>query len=115
MEKEIIFLVEEASEGGYTARAIGHNIFTEADSFAKLKRMVQDATQCHFETTPKMPRLIRLHMVKDEVIPVSQKWGQLFCEVFLSARQLVFFRATFPSLLQTCRHHMGDLSLCFAE
>ena len=69
MEKEIIFLVEEAPEGGYTARALGHNIFTEADSFAELKRMVQDATQCHFEAE-ETPRLIRLHMVKDEVIPV---------------------------------------------
>ena len=69
MEKEIIFLVEEAPEGGYTARALGHNICTEADSFAKLKKMVQDATHCHFEAE-EMPRLIRLHMVKDEVIAV---------------------------------------------
>jgi hypothetical protein len=69
MEKEIIFLVEEAPEGGYTARALGHDIFTEADSFAELKKMVQDAMQCHFEAED-MPRLIRLHMVKDEVIAV---------------------------------------------
>jgi hypothetical protein len=69
MEKEIIFLVEEAPEGGYTARALGHNICTEADSFAKLKKMVQEATRCHFEAK-EMPRCIRLHMVKDEVIPV---------------------------------------------
>jgi len=69
MEKEIIFLVEEAPEGGYTARALGHNIFTEADSFAELKKMVQDATQCHFKAE-EMPRLIRLHMIKDEVIAV---------------------------------------------
>ena len=69
MEKEIIFLVEEAPEGGYTARALGHNILTEADSFAELKKMVQDAMQCHFEPE-EMPRLIRLHMVKDEVIVV---------------------------------------------
>jgi len=69
MEKEIIFLVEEAPEGGYTARALGHSICTEADSFAKLKKRVQEATRCHFETK-EMPRVIRLHMVKDEVIPV---------------------------------------------
>jgi len=30
MEKEIIFLVEEAPEGGYQARALGHAIFTRA-------------------------------------------------------------------------------------
>jgi len=69
MEKEIIFLVEEAPEGGYTARALGHDIFTEADSLAELKKMVQDAIQCHFEAG-EMPRLVRLHMVKDEVITV---------------------------------------------
>ena len=69
MEKEIIFLVEEAPEGGYQARALGHAIFTEADAFEELKRMAQDAVQCHFEAK-EMPQLIRLHIVKDEVIAV---------------------------------------------
>jgi hypothetical protein len=69
MEKEIIFLVEEAPEGGYTARALGYSIFTEADSFADLKKMVQDGIQCHFDAE-EMPKLIRLHIVKDEVIAV---------------------------------------------
>jgi hypothetical protein len=69
MEEEIIFLVEEAPEGGYTAKALGHCICTEADSIAKLKERVQDATHCHFEAK-EMPRLIRLRTVRDEVIPV---------------------------------------------
>ena len=69
MEKELIFLVEEAPEGGYVARALGHTICTEADSFDELKEMVQDATKCHFEGR-EMPRLICLRMVKEEVIPV---------------------------------------------
>jgi len=67
MEKEVIFLVEEAPEGGYQARALGHAIITEADTFEELRGMVQDAVQCHFEAEEK-PSLIRLHMVKDEVI-----------------------------------------------
>ncbi len=67
MDKEIIFLVEDAPEGGYTARALGYSIFTEADSFDELKRMVLDAVHCHFDETAR-PRVIRLHMVKDEVI-----------------------------------------------
>jgi hypothetical protein len=67
MEKEIIFLIEEAPEGGLQARALGYSIFTEADSFEQLKEAVQDAVQCHFEPSQKPP-LIRLHMVKDEVI-----------------------------------------------
>jgi hypothetical protein len=49
MEKEIIFLVEEAPEGGFQAKALGYSIFTEADTFDVLKRMVQDAVSCHFE------------------------------------------------------------------
>jgi len=69
MEKEIIFLVEEAPEGGYQARALGHDIFTEADTFGELKKRAQDAVKCHFEPT-EVPRLIRLHTVKDEVIAV---------------------------------------------
>lgn len=67
MESEIIFLVEEAPEGGYQARALGHAIFTESDTFEELKKATQDAVQCHFEPG-ETPRLIRLHMVKDEVI-----------------------------------------------
>ena len=66
---EIIFMVEEAAEGGYEARALGYSIFTQADSLEELRSMVQDAVRCHFEEKDR-PRLIRLHLVKDEVIPV---------------------------------------------
>ena len=69
MDKEIVFLVEEAPEGGYQAKALGHDIFTEADTFEELKRMVQDAVQCHFEPKER-PFAVRLHLVRDEVIPV---------------------------------------------
>jgi hypothetical protein len=67
MEKEIIFLVEEAAEGGFQAKALGYSIFTEGSTFEELKVMVQDAVNCHFEQSEKPP-LIRLHVVKDEVI-----------------------------------------------
>jgi hypothetical protein len=69
MAKEIIFVVEEAPEGGYIAKALGHNIFAEADSIAGLKKMVRDAVRCHCEAED-MPGLIRLHVVKDEVFGV---------------------------------------------
>lgn len=58
---EIIFLVEEVPEGGYTARALGHSIFTEADTLDELKEAVQDAVRCHFEED-QQPRVVRLHM-----------------------------------------------------
>ena len=45
---ELIFLVEDAPEGGYTARALGVSIFTEADDLKRLREMVRDAVSCHF-------------------------------------------------------------------
>jgi hypothetical protein len=48
-QSEIIFSVRESPEGGYEARALGHSIFTEADSFEELKAMIRDAVSCHFE------------------------------------------------------------------
>jgi hypothetical protein len=65
--KEIIFVVEEAPEGGFTARALGESIFTEAEDVNLLHKNVRDAVQCHFEDD-KAPKLIRLHFVRDEVI-----------------------------------------------
>ena len=46
---EVVFLVEEDPEEGYTARALGESIFTEADTLDELKAMIRDAVQCHFE------------------------------------------------------------------
>jgi predicted RNase H-like HicB family nuclease len=46
---EIIFLVEEADEGGFTARAVSHSIFTEADTLDELRQNVREAVECHFE------------------------------------------------------------------
>lgn len=69
MEKEIIFSIEESPEGGYEAEALGYSIFTEADTFEELKKMVQDAVMCHFEEAER-PRLIRLHFVREELLAV---------------------------------------------
>ncbi len=67
-QSEIIFTVQESPEGGYEARALGYSIFTQADSMEELKTMVRDAVSCHFENGEK-PIVIRLHTVRDEVIP----------------------------------------------
>lgn len=69
-QSEIIFEVEESPEGGYEARALGFSIYTQGDNIDDLKAMVQDAVRCHFEDEASRPRVIRLHHVKDEVIPV---------------------------------------------
>ena len=66
---ELIFMVEDAPEGGYTARALGESIFTEADDLAGLHAQVRDAVRCHFEEGAQ-PKIIRLHFVREEVIAV---------------------------------------------
>lgn len=65
---ELVFLVEEAPEGGYTARALGESIFSEADDWDTLKRYIIDAVTCHFADRSGAPRVLRLHWVKDEVL-----------------------------------------------
>jgi predicted RNase H-like HicB family nuclease len=67
--KEVFFVVEEALEGGFTAKALGESIFTEADTIEELRLNVKDAVECHFDAD-KMPKLIRLHLVKEEVIAI---------------------------------------------
>lgn len=64
---EIIFMVEEAVEGGYIASALGQSIVTEADTLPELREMVRDAVQCHFDEG-EAPGIIRLHFVREEVI-----------------------------------------------
>lgn len=64
---ELIFLVENAPEGGYTARALGESIFTEAEELSDLREQVRDAVRCHF-TDGNGPKIIRLHFVREEVI-----------------------------------------------
>jgi len=65
---ELIFLVEEAAEGGFLAQSVGEAIFTEADTLDGLKEAVRDAVRCHFDEG-EAPALIRLHHVREEVIP----------------------------------------------
>ena len=67
-QSEIIFSIVESPEGGYEARALGFSIFSQADSLEELKTMIRDAVSCHFDAADK-PSVIRLHKVKDGVIP----------------------------------------------
>ena len=64
---EVVFLVEEAPEGGFTARAVGESIFTEADSLDELRANVRSAVECHFDEGT-VPKIIRLHIVRDEIL-----------------------------------------------
>lgn len=63
--EEIIFLVEESAEGGLIARGLSVSIFTEADNMDQLKDAVKEAVHCHYDDNKT--RLVRLHIVKEEV------------------------------------------------
>lgn len=67
---EIIFIVEEAPEGGFTAKAIDFAIFTEADTMEELRILIKDAVSCHFEIDQR-PKLVRLHFVKEEILSMA--------------------------------------------
>ncbi len=64
---ELVFLIENAPEGGHVARALGVSIVTESDDLPSLRESIRDAVRCHFDG-PDVPSAIRLHFVRDEVI-----------------------------------------------
>ena len=66
--KEIYFIVEEDQESGYTARAVGLSIFTEAETIQELKLNIKEVLECHFDNPDDMPKIANLHFVKDEIL-----------------------------------------------
>ncbi len=67
---EILFEIAQDADGGFSAEAIGENIFTQADSWEELRANVRKAVQAFFfDSTP--PRSIRLRLVRDEVLAVA--------------------------------------------
>ena len=64
---EIIFFVEEDPEGGFNARSLGYSIFTEAENMEELKRNIRDAISCHFDEDMDIPKVVRLHFVREEI------------------------------------------------
>ena len=66
--QEIIFIIEEDPEGGFTARSTSHSIHTQADSVVELKLAIKDAMACHFESEKDIPAIIHLHYIKDEIL-----------------------------------------------
>lgn len=63
---ELIMLVQESSEGGLEARALGASIFVQGDTMKELQEAAREAILCHYEPG-QGPRLVRLHRVHEEV------------------------------------------------
>ena len=66
--QEMIFMVEEDPEGGYNAKALGESIFTQGETLDELKLNIKEALTCHFDNENEIPGLIRLHIVKEELV-----------------------------------------------
>jgi len=68
VKSEMIFMVEEDLEGGYTASALGNSIFTEAETLDELKRNIKKSLECHFDKKEEIPAVIILHIVREETL-----------------------------------------------
>ncbi len=64
---ELVFSVTQEADGGFVAECLSHDIFTEADDWATLRANVSEAVTAFFFDQPK-PKVIRLHLVRDEVM-----------------------------------------------
>ena len=68
---EIIFeIIEDEIDGGYSASALGYGIHTDGESLEEIRQNVKEAVECYFDETMKLPGVIRLHFVRDEVLAV---------------------------------------------
>jgi len=65
---ELIFMVEEDLEGGYSASALGHGIHTQGETVEELKAMIREAVLCFFDEGEERPAVVRLHYVRDELM-----------------------------------------------
>ena len=66
--QEIIFLIEDADDGGFVAKSLNYGIYTDAETVEELRENIRDAVNCHFDEDEKKPKVIRLHFVHDEVL-----------------------------------------------
>lgn len=69
---ELVFEVIQEADGGVCAECLTDTIVTEADTWAELRRNVQEVVRAfYFDQPEKLPASIRLHLVRDEVLAVA--------------------------------------------
>ncbi len=68
--KELIFEILEDPAGGYTASALGAGIHTQGETLEDLRAQIREAIDCYFDDEAQRPPLVRLHFVRDELMPV---------------------------------------------
>lgn len=61
-QSEIIFVVEDDPDGGFTARALGQSIYTEAETIDELKDSIRGALRAHFDDESEIPPVVCTRM-----------------------------------------------------
>ncbi len=71
--KELSFEVRQEDDGGFSASCelADGVIATQGDTWKELEEMVLDAVKGYFAGRDEKPASVRLHLERDEVIPVS--------------------------------------------
>jgi predicted RNase H-like HicB family nuclease len=65
---ELVFEVTQEADGGFCAECLSENIFTQGDTWEDVRRNVQEAVRAYYFDQPQIPRQIRLHLVRDELL-----------------------------------------------
>jgi hypothetical protein len=52
---------------------LGYPIFTQAETSEDLHANIREAVAVHFENAPVHPRLVQLHYVEDELMPIEAR------------------------------------------
>jgi len=64
---ELVFEVTQEADGGFVAEALGESILTQGDTWDELRTMVREAVTAFYFDRPS-PAIVRLHLVRDEVL-----------------------------------------------
>jgi predicted RNase H-like HicB family nuclease len=66
---ELVFEVTQEEDGGFCAECLSENIFTQGDSWDAVRQNVKEAVHAYYFDQSQAPTRIRLHLVRDEVLP----------------------------------------------
>ncbi len=58
---ELVFQMDEDSEGGFTAQAVDASIFTEAEALQDLRAAIRNAVSCPFDDRAARPVALVSH------------------------------------------------------
>lgn len=65
---ELVFEVTQEDDGGFCTECLSESIFSQGDTWDDLRGNVQEAVRGYYFDQPAAPKLIRLHLVRDELL-----------------------------------------------